>query len=218
MARTNWWMSTLTSLIRSSPFIIAGTTLDEIDVTYYLEHRSSSDEGFSAEAPSILIEPFPDKLTERLCDQHGFVLFEGDTLAFFQALESDFQPLPSAYENRKPDYSAPPGVLEKSWMQFEETFQKVPPVVEPPGGRDQARFLLGAELNWSMVNAGIDVRRDCTVDIDRAIDYHFNDGVGVFIIFDEPGSGKTSLLRRLAHRIHDGAVLGGVWPLSSLAA
>jgi len=42
IARPNSWMLTLVQLVRGEPFIVAGTSLDEIDVTYYLEQRNPS--------------------------------------------------------------------------------------------------------------------------------------------------------------------------------
>ena len=86
MARPNSWMLTLSQLVRTEPFIIAGTTLDEIDVTYYLEQRALFDARADVPA-SILIEPAPTKLTLRLCEQHGFCLYEGTALQFFMEVE-----------------------------------------------------------------------------------------------------------------------------------
>jgi SIR2-like domain len=79
------WMTILSQFIRSEPFIVAGTSLDEIDLHFYLSFRDAHSND-NARAPSILIEPFPDAMTEHRCKLYGLTLFRGTILEFFALL------------------------------------------------------------------------------------------------------------------------------------
>ena len=150
MSRPNSWMVTLTQLIRTETFIILGTSLDEIDVAYYLENRNQS--STRADVPiSILVEPFPNKLTERLCETHQFCLFEGTALNFLERLKSIDSRLKSPWIDRTSDGLAGLGLTESQRLRFAASFQPIPH--SPEETPSPARFLLGAELTWSMLAA-----------------------------------------------------------------
>lgn len=126
IGRVNAWMATLTQLLRAEPFIVTGTTLEEPDVIYYLEQRPTGNHTFSPEVPSILIEPYPDRLTERLCQNHDLILFEGTADTFFQDLSREFSDFVDAF-TPTPNQSSFPSILnERDRIRFEETFEKVP--------------------------------------------------------------------------------------------
>ena len=77
----NSWMLTLCQLIRTDTFVVAGTSLDEIDVNFYLHQRNQRTTRGDI-PPSILIEPNPNRLTQKLCDDHEFCLFEEQLTTF----------------------------------------------------------------------------------------------------------------------------------------
>jgi len=87
------WMTILSQFIRSEPFIIAGTSLDEIDLHYYLSFRDSHSND-NTRAPSILIEPFPDAMTEHRCALYGLTLFSGTILEFFDQFSKLYPTVP----------------------------------------------------------------------------------------------------------------------------
>lgn len=195
MSRPNSWMLTLTQLLKSEPFVVSGTSLDEVDVSYYLEQRGKS-QVRSDVPPSILVEPYPSRLTERLCNQHGFYLFEGTSEQFLDRLEKN-------RSTRSVTWSAPhtdriTAELQKvHQLQFAATFERVPK--NPSPDASSARFLLGAPLTWEMLAANIDVSRSVTSNVRaRLIKAISERQARVFLILEEAGSGKTSLLRRLA--------------------
>lgn len=209
MTEVNRWMGTLTDLINSSPFIVSGTSLNEIDVEFYLQSRSLNS-GQMSSLPSILIEPFPNLLTEKLCADHGFVLFRGDTIDFLNQIESH------ASEPPLIDLSAFRPTLEvkvvdeEDLLRFEQAFEKVPS--NPRIERSSNRFLLGAGLTWSMIAGNSDILRDVTEEIELTISEQRsgNPDLQSFVIFDEAGSGKSALLRRLAFR-HAGRSKNVFW-------
>jgi hypothetical protein len=71
----NAWMHVLSELIASEPFIISGTSLNEPDLDYYLAGRTDAS-ARTNRGPSILVEPYPDKLTEILCQRHRLILIK----------------------------------------------------------------------------------------------------------------------------------------------
>jgi hypothetical protein len=199
LSRPNSWMLILTQLMNSEPFIVAGTTLDEIDVTYYLENRTCASTDTTG-IPSILIEPFPDQLTERLCADHGFVLFEGTYIDFHKKMLLEFGGWRNIYadtQNLMP--YIPTGVTNREKISFLESFSEVPKFVDK--AKKAARFLLGAELDWSIIEANLDTRREIYFDLERKISACVKDGIRIFLVFDQLGSGKSSILRRLAYKI-----------------
>jgi hypothetical protein len=199
ISRPNSWMATLTQMIKSEPFIVAGTTLDEIDVIYYLENRNSSSTDVSG-IPSILIEPFPDKLTERLCEDHGFILYQGTYTEFHNEIVSEF----GLWEDIYSSHSAlvpylPQDLTTRERICFSEAFAEVPKSADK--AQKAARFLLGAELDWGTIEANLDTRRDIYLDLEKQVSASLDNNIRLFLIFDQLGSGKSSILRRLAYKM-----------------
>jgi hypothetical protein len=62
MSNLNPWMHLLSEILATEPFIIAGTSLNEIDLEFYLSHRNSATPR-RGRGPSLLIERI---LTSRL--------------------------------------------------------------------------------------------------------------------------------------------------------
>lgn len=200
MTRANSWMLTLVQLIRVEPFVVAGTSLEEIDVTFYLEQRNEANIRKDV-APSILVEPFPNKLTERLCEKHGLVLFEGTAQKFFETLERRFERVSSSWMQVTRDDLSELQLSKRSKILFGSTFERVPKYSAKDADAG-VRFLLGAEPTWSALEANADIARDITVSLRQEIVACINDPeIRVFLLLDEPGSGKTALLRRIAHAL-----------------
>lgn len=194
MVRNNSWMTILTQFIKSEPFIIAGTSISEIDVQYYLEQRTAGTVR-TDRAASILIEPYPNKLTYRLCEEHDFVLFRGTVQKFYTALEHEpagLRPvIPHTYLD---SLNEEEGVK----LRFLSTLETVPHDVTPSqyGGK----FLLGANLTWDMLATNVDIARNCTGSLKTTIQDEIEAGDNqIIIILDEPGSGKTAILKRIAY-------------------
>jgi len=196
MARPNSWMLTLTQLLRSEPFIVAGTSLEEIDVAFYLEQRSSS-QIRSDDGPSILVEPYPNKLTERLCETHGLWLFRGTALDFSDEMAKLCGPTLSPWDTPTPQDNHLVPLSRSEQLRFSSTFERVPRNIKPE--RDAGKFLLGAYLTWEMLAAKVDVPRQATSSIRNRIVKRIRDeDTRFFFIVDEPGAGKSSLLKRIA--------------------
>jgi hypothetical protein len=68
MRALNPWMHLLSEILATEPFIIAGTSLNEVDLEYYLSHRNPSTPR-RGRGPSLLIEPSPDVVTRKDCER-----------------------------------------------------------------------------------------------------------------------------------------------------
>ena len=201
MTRPNPWLTVLLGLLRTETFIVAGTTLEEIDVTYYLKQRSSKSIRNDT-PPSILIEPNPNRLTEMLCEQHEFCLFKGTVLDFFGQLEKQTHGQCDFWDiDRIDDGLSTLNLNRVARLKFSTTFELVPTHPMPDGdpNRDPMRFLLGAELTWYMLSKSADVPREIYPNIrTKVLDSLHDRYIRILLISDKPGTGKTALLRRLA--------------------
>ena len=196
MTRTNPWMAVLAGLLRTDTFIIAGTTLEEIDVTYYLEQRDSKSIRNDV-PPSILIEPNPNRLTEMLCERHEFYLFRGTVLNFFEELEQQAYGQSDFWIDHIDDGLSILSLNRAARLKFSTTFEFVPTRPTPDG--DPMRFLLGAELTWYMLSEGADIPREIYTNIrTKVLDSLRSTHIRILLISDKLGTGKTALLRRLA--------------------
>jgi hypothetical protein len=66
IAGLNPWMHILSEVLATEPFIISGTSLSEVDLEYYLSHRTPNTPR-RGRGPSLLVEPYPDAGTEADC-------------------------------------------------------------------------------------------------------------------------------------------------------
>ncbi|WP_416883026.1 SIR2 family protein [Marivita sp.] len=203
MTRPNSWMLTLSQLIRTETFIVAGTSFDEIDVEYYLEQRSQKTVRGDV-PPSVLIEPYPNKLTEMLCENHQFCLFEGTVLDFFSRLEAIDDRLRMPWRNNESDGLSGLDLPESERLRFSSNFHRPPD--DPQKIPNPGRFLLGAELDWSMLAANSDIAREAFSDVRRdVVTAADSPQFKLILLVDEPGSGKTAFLKRLAFDLSRGS-------------
>lgn len=198
MNRPNSWMMTLTQLMKSEPFIVAGTSLDEIDVEFYLQQHAGIDRSDRQRAVSILVEPYPSRLTRKICTDHGLVLFEGKALDLINALRSEFTDFSNPFSEFGPQTEYGYGHDPQTVVLFESSFEKVKPSAEP--SQEGARFLLGAPLTWNLIASGVDVDRSVVRQVEREIGENLKSEAQGLVYLADPGSGKSSLLRKVAFR------------------
>jgi hypothetical protein len=196
--KINPWMVILSQLMSSEPFIIAGTSLDEFDMDFYLAQRSHhtarTDRG-----PSILVEPYPDSVTRSDCKRYALELFEGDLLEFLSYIDREVPDRPSPSElippssrNLLPD-STPPGDV----LRFFADFSLVPGRATPT--ESTAQFLYGHEPTWNDLASNADTPRAATNSLLETASNFFirpNSSHGVILALDDAGTGKTTVLKR----------------------
>lgn len=196
----NPWMVNLSQFLSVDPFIIAGASLDEVDLEFYLAHRSRvtarEDRG-----PSILVEPQPDAVTQTTCERHGVDLFTGKANEFFQLLEKEFPNRPGAVELLPVDIKSlfPDTIPKRVLMSFAADFEVVP--TQPPSESGVSRFLFGYPPSWSDLAANVDIPRSITGKIIRWVERRLaeaDEDDRILLIEDHTGYGKSTVLRRVA--------------------
>lgn len=207
MSETNAWMTVLAELMPVEPFIIAGTSLDEIDLEYYLARRNS-ESSRQDRGESFFVEPFPDGQTENDCERYGLTLYHGTLEQFFD--EVDFlvprrqAPIELLPENTRAMF---PEIAPKSVvLSFAGDFNIVPNTIAPGGSG--IKFAYGSPPEWSDLAAGRDVGRSVTTKIRSFISDEINNiDDKIIILLDNAGTGKTTILKRIAFDLAGSGVL-----------
>ena len=196
----NPWMIFLTETLSVDPFIIIGSSLDEVDIDYYLSMRSKatirSDKGLS-----VLVEPFGDVVTDADCERYGLVKFAGKADEFIAMLRAAIESQPNPVELISPQGAKlfPPGVDTNAVGAFLSDFEVVPAAAAP--NRMDRRFLRGAPASWTDFAADLDIPRQASSTIVEKIYEFFADNrirPGIVYLSDVSGGGKSTVLDRLA--------------------
>ena len=199
----NPWMVLLTQFMPVEPFIIAGTSLSESDVEYYLAQRSGTTTR-AERAPSILVEPYPDAVTKIDCDRYGLILFEGTFNDLLQYLDKEIpeRPTPIELVPRKLRDLFAPKIPEHMALSFSADFELVPN--NAPPADSPSPFLFGQPPSWSDLAGNIDISRMITGEILRRLEIQLTSpkpSHKVIMLLEDPGAGKTTVLRRTAYEL-----------------
>jgi hypothetical protein len=207
MRSNNPWMHLLSEILATEPFIIAGTSLDETDLDYYLSYRNNITPRRSR-GPSLLIEPFPNAVTYADCARHGLILVQATFGEFLEWLRKEYPLPPSISDLLIPQTIKLFGdtVQPSQVLRFYSDFQVITAADEPLPDQP-SRFLAGREPSWEDINRHIDVERSDNAIVAKAVDLAFADRSrpALILLADEPGTGKTTTIKRIAHN----AILSG---------
>ena len=198
----NPWMHVLSELLASEPFIIAGTSLNESDLEYYLSARTTSSIRTNR-GPSILVEPFPDPIAENLCARHGFILVRAKFADFLNWLVSQIGHPPTVNQLTVPSIE---GLFTKSFrpdsqVEFFSSFELVKHASSNPDG-EISPFFYGKHPRWSDLESNLDLPTDSERRLSAQIRNHLEDHksrLKFFLLFSGSGSGKTTTTRRIAY-------------------
>ena len=194
----NPWMVVLTQFLPVEPFIILGASLDEVDLDYYLAHRTAvtSREDIG---PSILVEPNPDPVTQTDCEKYNLLLYEGTAEQFLDDLLEHVpdRPTPIDLVPKKTRNILAPNISEIDALSFAADFELIPGIVLP--STTVSRFFYGQPPSWQDLAGNRDIGRPITTSILQAAEKHFKDpgkGPKIALIEDQTGVGKTTVVRR----------------------
>ena len=203
MTGLNPWMHLLSEILATEPFIIAGTSLNEIDLEYYLSHRSPKTPR-RGRGPSLLIEPNPDVVTRADCDRYGLILVPATFGAFMQWLRAEFPSPPSVADLIVPDISTlfstrpEPSKLLRFFSDFELVTATELPISLIP-----SPFLYGREPKWSDLHEHVDIERQDNGLLNDLLTARLTEAnevpLSAVVVLDEAGAGKTTTIRRVAH-------------------
>lgn len=200
----NSWMHILSELIASEPFIISGTSLNEPDLEYYLAGRTDAT-ARTNRGPSILVEPFPDKLTELLCKQHGLILVKAEMVDFLGWLIKTLGRPPNVAELTVPSVQGifSSKITPEQRIIFFSDFELVKKVV-PNSEGEISSFHFGKAPKWSDLESQCDVPTDDERRLGAKVRNHLAEKKSlakVICITGEAGAGKTTILRRSAYEL-----------------
>jgi hypothetical protein len=197
----NPWMVVLSQFMLSEPMIIAGTAMDEVDLDYYLAHRttvtSRDDRG-----PSIFVTKDDDAVTQQYCEKHNLLLFVGWAGDFFEYCKAvlPHPPTPEELIPLQTKKLIPAGVSKGAAVAFGANFELVPSAANP---NEDTRFLYGYPPTWADLAGGLDVSRpivaELVVDIETRLEKTTEPRL--VLISESAGTGKTTILRRIGFEL-----------------
>lgn len=199
--KVNPWMTVLTQRMLSEPMIIAGSTLDEVDLSYYLALRTG-ESAREDRGPSILVMEEDPEAT-MLCERHGLLHFIGYAKDFFDFCKSVLPNPPTPIEliPLATRQLIPAGVSNTTAMSFSSDFELVPGVVAPV---TNSRFMYGHYPTWGDLEANRDIARPLVSDVIVDIEKRLSDPLRrarVLVLSDTSGAGKSTVLRRVAFEL-----------------
>jgi len=199
--KVNPWMTVLTQRMLSEPMIIAGSTLDEVDLDYYLALRTG-ESARDDRGPSILVEA-DDPIATMLCERHGLLHFLGYSKDFFEYSKSVLPnpPTPAELIPLATRQLLPAGVSKPTAMSFSADFELVPGVTAPS---TNSRFMYGHFPSWGDLEANRDIARPLVSDVVVDIEKRLADPIHyarVLILSETSGAGKSTVLRRVAFEL-----------------
>ncbi|AUR06968.1 SIR2 family protein [Phaeobacter inhibens] len=206
----NPWMMILANSMRSDPMIISGASMEEVDIEYYLSFRSlaSSRDDFP---PSIFVSNEVNRLTEALCEDHNLIQFSGYSSDFFEYLSEQIPNPPRL------DGGASTGVLgllpkatpKTAKMHFDADFEMVPKA--EVGGSSGNQFYYGHPPTWGDLAAKLDISRtENSILIDKSSETT-DFGRQLHVLFGKTGSGKTTILKRVAYNLASKGICHVLW-------
>ncbi|HHW1935425.1 TPA: SIR2 family protein [Pseudomonas aeruginosa] len=200
--KLNPWMHVLSELLASEPFIISGTSLNESDLEFYLSGRSETSPRKNR-GPSILVEPYPDAVTENDCERHGLILVKATMGEFLEWLLNKLGEPPSIQQITVPAnnniFSTPPNPLDE--ISFFSDFRLVRPSSPNPNG-ELSPFFYGRPPTWGDLASHVDiaVQEESRIIAEiRSVLEGQSGNRRIICILAEAGRGKTTCMRRVAY-------------------
>jgi hypothetical protein len=195
---SNPWMVVLSQLLASEPFFIIGSSLDEVDLDFFLSLRTQST-ARGDRGPSVLVEPFGDIVTDAECERLDLIRFPGTAEEFVAFIDAKVRNRPRPHElvsaEERSVFVEEPSTHDVA--SFYTDFEKVP--VAAAADTHNPRFFFGHAPTWGDLAQDYDIARPMNTSIMSAIDGAFSGVVKAKIIFlsDHVGVGKTTSLRRV---------------------
>lgn len=200
----NPWMHVLSEILETEPFILSGTSLNEPDLEYYLQGRTPSSQRTNR-GPSLLVEPYPDAVTEKLCELHGLTLVTTTLDAFLSWVETSFgpSPFPSALVVPSLSQTFSQSLPPSAQVEFFSSFELVKQSSANPEG-EISPFFYGSAPRWSDVESNLDLPVKPEIALTASLKNYLSDmqpKKDFFLVLGASGSGKSTLVRRTAYSL-----------------
>jgi hypothetical protein len=201
----NPWMHVLSELVASEAFIVAGTSLNEPDLEYYLSSRTIASPRKNR-GPSILVEPYPNAITEALCARHNLVLVKANLKDFLGWLKDKLGLPPSVEQLTLPAtedlFSSAPPKLDQ--IAFFSSFSLIRPLNAMEGDGNLSPFFYGRAPTWQDLGAGLDIPTNDELSLGAHVRNFLENPTedsSLLLLSAEPGSGKSTCARRAAYNL-----------------
>ena len=206
----NPWMVILSNAIRSEPVIISGASMEESDLEYYLSYRSETT-ARNDFPPSIYVSSDVNRLSKSLCDEHNLIQFSGYSSDFFTYLKGKLPNPPRIEDQTSSGVTGilPRAVSQAARMHFDADFELVPYLEE--GASSSNKFYYGQSPTWNDLSAKLDVSRSETGILLDAAPKEAESGRQLTVLFGSTGSGKTTILKRVAYNLASKGVHHVLW-------
>lgn len=200
MKGDNPWMVVLSSAIVSDPMIVSGASLDEVDIEYYLSFRSQISSRTDI-GPSIFVSSDRGRVVRKLCEDHNFIQFFGYSPDFFEYLSEKIPSPPLVSESVSAGIRdiVPAGADRTAVLRFDADFELVPRLGD--GNTASNKFYYGTPPSWSDLSAQLDIPRQETGTLASLATANIGGGRSIISLLGGAGSGKTVILKRVAHNI-----------------
>ncbi len=208
----NPWIHLLSNLILSEPFIIAGTSLFEPDIEYFIASRTHQS-NVKSRAPSILVEPSPDAGTKKDCERFGLVLVESTLEEFIEWIVNKFGLCPNPSEllspQSKPRIVGIPSKLTMAafWTDFSFVTRPIDAdqTQTPSQQASISPFLFGRQPSWDDIWRNLDVPLFAQLElIDECRRWlGSSDRQEIICLTGQAGAGKSTTLKRVAAEISE---------------
>ncbi len=190
------WAHVLGEILRTEPFFVMGTSLEESDLSYFISQKADAPLRLDR-ATSIMVDPFADQVTQTDCDEYKFSLSTDFALNFLNDLDLKFPSRPSVFQAISENLR---GIsLENAdqtlMAEFHSDFEQV--ANHPLEGVDSGtNFAYGHQISWIDLQHNIDLARTITSELQTQVlrDSSFKP----FIVEGVAGTGKTTVLKRVA--------------------
>ncbi len=204
-ATPNAWYQSLVDDMYSNSVIFVGSRLSDPPMYHYMALRAERSKGTTeVRARAFVVTPAVSAIRARQLRDQGYVVVEATAEEFFEGIHARLQGMiPTRIDllkNRYPHQIAAinAGLLDTQ-SELLRQFVIVGPREVPPRTRMPRRemFFEGAEPTWEDIAAGLDAERDATRSFLAEIKKR-ETGVQSFVVVGHAGSGKSTVLRRMA--------------------
>lgn len=205
-AKPQPWYQTMIANMLSKSFIFVGARLAEPPFYHYLKLRSERQKGVPEHrAKAFLVSPGLTPIYRRQFEDQNFVVIDATAEEFFSVLvPAVLRKVPTRSDLLKNRYPHQIAAIEEGAFDVQSEvlrqFDLVVGDAEPIDGKSRSYFYDGAEPSWADIRNEIDAQREVTSEFLQGLTEN-TDGIRVFAIVGQAGSGKSTTSKRVAFEL-----------------
>lgn len=205
-AKPNPWYQAMVENMQSRSFVFVGTRLSESPFYHYLALRTQREAGTAEpRAKAYVVTPSISPIRRRQFEDQNFVVIDATAEEFFSAIVPAVQErIPSRIEllkNRYPHHieAINAGIFDLQ-KEVLRQFELVSGDALVSAAASRTFFFDGAEPTWEDIRHNVDAEREITSEL-LIVLQESTEGVQVFALTGQAGSGKSTTFRRLAFEL-----------------